>query len=83
MNKTTYPQYRKYANNKVFFKIISNSEWEEVHHTANQYTLHNFTAKILPDRNYLHDMTFEYENNWLKIEKEEYEHIKIKCANQS
>jgi hypothetical protein len=82
MNKTTYPQYRKYANNKVYFKIISKTSWEEVHHAGKRYTLHHFDAKILPDRNFLHDMTYEYENNWQKIDADEYELIKTKCANQ-
>jgi hypothetical protein len=36
-------------------------------------------VKIMPDRNYIHDLTFEYENNWVKIEAEEYEMAKEKC----
>jgi hypothetical protein len=82
MPTTTYPQYRKYANNKVYFKILSEKEWEEVHYSLKKYTLDRFTAAILPDRNYLYDLTFDYENNWVKIDEEEYNNVKIKCANQ-
>lgn len=77
MNQTiTYPQYRKYKNNKVYFKIISANEWEELHLLGNKVTLHPFVAKILPDRNYIADMTFDYKENWDAIEESEYEEVK-------
>lgn len=69
----TYPQYRKYPNNKGYFKIISPSEWEEIQIIGSKHLLHHFTVNILPDRNFIHDMTFDYENNWVKIEEIEYE----------
>ena len=72
----TYPQYRKYKNNKVYFKIISASEWEELHILGNKVTLHPFVAKILPDRNHIADMTFDYKAHWDVIEEDEYENLK-------
>jgi hypothetical protein len=72
----TYPQYRKYANNKAYFKIISAGEWEEIQIVGSKHIFHHFTVKILPDRNYIYDMTFDYEKNWVKIEEEEYEKIR-------
>jgi hypothetical protein len=72
----TYPQYRKYPNNKTYFKIVSPVEWEEIQVIGTKHILHSFTVKIMPDRNYLHDMTFNYERNWVKIEEEEYETVK-------
>jgi hypothetical protein len=74
--KTDYPQYRKYKNNKAYFKIISETEWEEIRMMGSKYILEHFTVKILPDRNYIYDMTFDYEKNWEKIEEKEYEEIK-------
>jgi hypothetical protein len=79
-SEVIYPQYRKYKNNKVYFKILSTSEWEELHVLKNSCTFHTFTAKILPDRNYLADMTFAYEENWEPIEESEYEEMKTKCS---
>ncbi len=76
MNTIVYPQYRKYKNNKVYFKIISANEWEELHVLGNKVTLHPFVAKILPDRNYISDMTFDYKDHWELIEEEEYEELK-------
>ncbi len=71
-----YPQYRKYLNNKSFFKIISDKEWEEIQVVGSKHVLKNFSVKIMPDRNFLQDMTFDYKENWEEIEEGEYETIK-------
>jgi len=76
MNQSvSYPQYRKYLNDKAYFKIISATEWEEIRVLGSKYILHSFTVNIMPDRNFMYDMTFDYENNWKKIEAAEYETI--------
>ncbi len=67
-----YPQYRKYSNNKVFFKIVSSTQWEEIQVLGSTYTLHQFTVKIMPDRNFIYDMTFDYQRNLIKIDAAEY-----------
>lgn len=72
----SYPQYRKYPNGQAYYKIISAEEWEEITVMGNKYTMHLFRVNIFPDRNYLHDLTFDYENNWVKIEEDEYEKVK-------
>ncbi len=78
MNEETviYPLYRKYANNKSFYKIISPEKFEEIQLLKDNRTLHVFEAKILPDRNYIHDLTFNYKEHWVVCEEEEYEKIK-------
>ena len=75
----TYPQYRKYNNGKSYFKIISSEEFEEIQVLGNKKTLHHFNAKILPDRNYIYDLTFNYQEYWLVCDKEEYEKLKKMC----
>jgi hypothetical protein len=72
-----YPQYRKYINGKSYFKISSATEWEEIQIIGSKYIFNQFTVKIMPDRNYIYDMTFDYEKNWLAIGSEEYEAIKL------
>ena len=72
----SYPQYRKYSHERTYFKIISESEWEELHVNKDKVRVHSFIVKILPDRNFIYDMTFDYERNWVKIEEWEYEKIK-------
>jgi hypothetical protein len=73
-----YPQYRKYPNERGYFKIISIDEWEEIQVIGSNYKLHCFKASILPDRNFIYDLTFDYKNNWLEIEAEEYERVRNK-----
>lgn len=78
-DKLVYPQYRKYPHGRTYFKVISPDEWEEIHIMGNKYTIHQFKATILPDRNYIYDLTFGYEAHWLKIDAEEYETIRSKA----
>ena len=74
--ETTYPQYRKYSNNKSYYKINSPNQFEEIQILGNKKTIHHFEAKILPDRNYIYDLTFNYEKYWVICQKEEYEKLK-------
>lgn len=79
MQKTiTYPQYRKYPHERTYFKIISKDEWEEIQVMGTKFSIHQFRVAILPDRNYIYDLTFDYEKNWIKITEEEYEDVKKK-----
>lgn len=74
-----YPLYRKYSHGRTYFKVISESEWEEVQVMGNKYSIHQFKATILPDRNYIHDLTFDFKSNWIEIDEKEYEHVKKKA----
>ncbi len=68
----TYPQYRKYKNDKSFFKILSAEEFIEIQWIGKNKLEHRIVAKILPDRNFIADMLFDFESNWDKISAEEY-----------
>ena len=72
----TYPQYRKYNNGKSYFKVISENEFEEIQVLGNKKALHHFIAKILPDRNYISDLTFDYHKHWEVCDAEEFEKLK-------
>ena len=74
----TYPQYRKYSNNKAFFKIISPDKFEEIQVLGNKISLHIFEAKILPDRNYIADLTFNFKAYWEVCDKSEYDQLRAK-----
>jgi len=71
---TTFPQYRKYPNNKSFFKVLSSEAFEEINVIGKKFFLTKVEAKILPDRNFIADM-IEASENWVKIEESEYEDI--------
>jgi hypothetical protein len=73
-----YPLYRKYSNNKNYFKIISQDEFEEIQVMGNKYSLHKFKASILPDRNFINDMINDYHSNWIEISEKEYKEVEQK-----
>lgn len=74
-----YPVYRKYPHGKTFFKISSQSEFEELQIIGNHYSISTLTAKILPERNYIYDLTFDYEGHWEVIDEQEYLAVKENC----
>ena len=74
--KITYPVYRKYKNNKSFFKVLSEHKFEEIKLLGDNAVLHVIEAKILPDKNYIYDLTFDYEKHWTLYEAKEYERLK-------
>lgn len=69
----TFPAYRKYRNNKHFFKITSNSEFEEISFIGNKAVVTKHVAKILPDRNLIADLLNDVGNTTELSSKEEYE----------
>jgi hypothetical protein len=83
MSKTDdFPVFRKYKNDSSFFKILSADEFEEIKKLPKGYGLFKFKAKILPDRNYIHDMLYDFHLHWLEIEEMEYEEAKGKMEDQ-
>ena len=51
-----FPTYRKYKNNKNYFKIISNHEFDEISFIGSKPIVTKHIAKILPDRNFISDL---------------------------
>ena len=75
-----FPLYRKYAHGQTYFKISSETEWEELHLLGDKCTVHYFTAKILPDRNYVADLIANTKKNWEEVAEEEYMNKKKECG---
>ncbi len=67
-----FPQYRKYKNNHSFFKIESDTRFIEYKLLGSKVERYSFEAKILPDRNYLNDMLYSFENHWDKMNEKEW-----------
>lgn len=59
MNQIIFPTYRKYKNNKNFFKIISENEFEEITFVGSKIFVTQHLAKILPDRNLIADLLLD------------------------
>jgi hypothetical protein len=68
-----FPQYRKYKNAKSYFKIDSAEEFEEYQLQFGKLVKHKFKANILPDRNYIADMLYNYHEHWEKIQQADFE----------
>lgn len=67
-----YPQFRKYKNNQSYFKIYSKTEFDELKWESNKWVLYTFKTNILPDHNFIHDLTYDYQNFWDRIDEEEF-----------
>ena len=68
-----YPQFRKYKNGKSYFEIMGENEFLEYKLGPNGIEKHHIEARILPDRNFVKDMLYDYEEHWEEVEKEELE----------
>lgn len=77
-----YPQYRKYKNGNSYFEILSPNEFIEYQFQLNELKKSHFEATILPDRNYIQDMLFDYQEHWELIEKEDLEDFLAKNSGQ-
>ncbi len=74
-----FPIYRKYPNNKSYFKVLDEQTFEELRIMGSHYNLSLHEAKILPDRNYIADMIGLEGGFWVAIEAWEYEKALKAC----
>ena len=81
MNHIIFPTYRKYKNNKHFFKIINQSEFEEISFIGKKVIVTKHLAKILPDRNLISDLLHDIGITAELSNKEEYESHLSSCEN--
>lgn len=77
-----FPLYRKYKNNKSYFKVLSPSVFEEVQIAGKYYSEHRFEAKILPDRNFIADLISAEGPSWDVISEEEFAEFLLKCRSE-
>lgn len=75
----TYPVYRKYPHNKTFFKVTSDNRFEELNIMGNKYSLHEFEARVHPDRMYIFDLVHNYHEHYMQIDGNEYEQMLDHC----
>ena len=74
--KISYPLYRKYSNNKTFFKVLSQSQFEEIQVLGTKISHQVFTTQILPDRNYISDLIKNDNGHWVMCSENEFEELK-------
>jgi hypothetical protein len=73
MNQIVFPTYRKYKNNKNFFKIINENEFEEISFIGSKAIVIKHLAKILPDRNFISELLHDVGNTSELSNQEEFE----------
>jgi len=71
-----FPVYRKYTNNKNYFKIIHANEFTEVSVIGKQVIIKKIEAKIYPDKMFILDL-INCIPPILKITEEEFKSIEI------
>jgi hypothetical protein len=75
----SFPQYRKYPNNKSYFKITSDNHFEEIAVIGSKYSVNEFSAKIFPDFTFIKDMLDNRDNRWVVISSAEYDSVLKIC----
>ncbi|MCD6068641.1 MAG: hypothetical protein K0S33_3467 [Bacteroidetes bacterium] len=51
-----FPQYRKYSNNKNYFRILSPVEFEEIQLIGSRQLKRKVTAELFPEKNFIMDL---------------------------
>ncbi len=71
-----FPIYRKYKNNKRFYKIINKKEFEEIQVIGVKTVVNHIKASQLPEFNFINDLISDYEGFAVVIDEGEYEDAK-------
>ena len=67
-----FPVYRKYKNNRSYFKIVSRNQFEEIQIIGTQTKLTMITANQFPEMNHIYDLVYNREGLGLEITENEY-----------
>ncbi|MBA3664841.1 MAG: hypothetical protein H0W61_11630 [Bacteroidetes bacterium] len=71
-----FPVYRKYKNNKSYFKIIHPRLFEEIQIIGSKKLVREVNALQLPEMNFVHDLVFNYSDMAVEIDSLEYSAIR-------
>lgn len=71
-----FPIYFKYVNRSVYFKIIGETEFEEVQVVGSKVFVHHTIAKQFPEKLFIQDMIANEEGRYEKVDAQSYEQVK-------
>lgn len=71
-----FPVYRKYKNNKSYFKIIQPDRFEEIQIIGSKKMVKQIMAKQYPEMVFINDLVFNYSEMALEITENEYLEIR-------
>jgi hypothetical protein len=67
-----FPVYRKYKNNKSYFKIMNPTAFEEIQLIGSRKIIKHIEAKLFPEKTFIHDLVFNYAAMADEISESEY-----------
>jgi hypothetical protein len=71
-----FPVYRKYKNNKTYFKIIHPRLFEEIQLIGSKKVIKQTEAKLYPEVLFVNDLLLNYGEMAVEISKDEYDLVK-------
>ena len=71
-----FPVYRKYKNNKTYFKIIHPRLFEEIQLIGSKKVIKQTEAKLYPEVLFVQDLLLNYKERAEEIKEEEYNLVK-------
>jgi len=80
MTEMKFPVYRKYINRETYFKIESLESFEEIRSLGTKWIIETHPVKILPDRNFVHDLLNSYSDFAEEITGEVYREMREKAV---
>jgi len=73
-----FPQYRRYKNGLSYFKILSLTEFEEIRVIGSKRIVSHTEAKLYPEKVFINDLLFKYEDFAEEINAEEYSGVTLR-----
>lgn len=67
-----FPQYRKYSNNKNYFKILSPDEFEEIQIIGSRRHKRIVKAELYPEKMFVRDLLLPETDHILVISETDY-----------
>jgi hypothetical protein len=71
-----FPVYRKYKNNKSYFKIIHPRLFEEIQIVGSKKIVKQIEAKLFPEVLFIQDLVLNYHEMADEIEESDYSRLK-------
>ena len=76
MSEIKFPAFRKYIGVETYFKIESTETFEEIRKIGEKWMIENHRARILPDRNFIQDLLYNFKDFAEEISDTEYENAR-------
>jgi hypothetical protein len=67
-----FPVYRKYKNNRSYFKIINPRLFEEIQVIGDKKLVRQVEVRLFPEINFIRDLVFNYKEMAVEINESEY-----------